>query len=151
MFFSRARRAADRKEKAEKATKESTENEENTSEEEASHNMENVELLNETEEVISFEILNETEQVVNVTRKDVNDELCPDALYLNAENIGKEAFRCLQCRMMFLPTSHLEGNRIKNFDLCRMHIGVHKCENCAHVLVGLARLRCHRQVCQNSA
>ena len=81
----------------------------------------------------------------------VPDEFCPDDVYHEVETIGKTAFRCLQCRILFLPISHLDGNTIVDYESCRSHIGVVKCEKCAFVLVGLAKIRCHREVCQYSA
>ena len=86
----------------------------------------------------------------------VNDEVCPDTEY-DSEDVdtrcddGKTAFRCFQCRILHLPADHSDGNLIVNYNLCRRHIGVYKCESCARVIVGLARIRCHRQVCQHSA
>ena len=83
----------------------------------------------------------------------LNDELCPDDIYhpAESESIGKMAFRCLQCRMLSLPTSHIEGSEINDFNSCQKHIGVQKCSKCKIVLVGLAKIVCHRQVCQHPA
>jgi hypothetical protein len=82
----------------------------------------------------------------------VHDEICSDTMYNNEEvgNNGKTAFSH-QCRMLFIPVSYKEGNMIENYNLCRRHIGVIKCENCNKVLVGLAKIRCHRHVCHISA
>ena len=85
------------------------------------------------------------------TSKHINDEFCPDEDYHEVDNVGKTAFRCHQCRMSFLPKNYKEGNTIETFESCRRHIGVLKCEHCAFVLVGLTRIRCHRQVFQSSA
>ena len=106
--------------------------------------MDNVEIEN------PDDIVNAGMEVAVVPANNVNDELCPDDVYHKVENIGT-AFRCLQCRLLFLPMSHLDGNNIVNYETCRMHIGVLKCENCAIVLVGLAKIGCHRQVCHRSA
>ena len=102
-----------------------------------------------TEEVETTEfenIENESEKSTfcEPTEK-VRDEFCPDDVY------NGEAFRCFQCRMLYIPKSHLDGNPIVAHERCRMHIGVLKCESCAHVLVGLAKIRCHREVCPHSA
>ena len=91
-----------------------------------------------TEDVVEAEPTKATEDVVE-------DEFCPDEVY------NKTAFRCFSCRMLFLPDSYLDGHEIMKYESCRSHIGVKKCEACAIVLVGLAKIRCHRQVCQHSA
>ena len=57
---------------------------------------------------------------------EVNDELCPDTEY--EENDGKTSFRCLQCKMFFLPMSYKYGDEIVDYRECRQHIGVIKCE-----------------------
>ena len=154
----RARRTEERKKKAEEAK--ATENvDAETAEEAPNKATENVDtetakavlsiaiatLLSRNDE---FEDL-EKEQEVQV----LSDELCPDDIYHQAESesIEKKAFRCLECRMWFLPTSHIDGNVILDFNSCQSHIGVKKCQACKTVLVGLAKIRCHRQVCQHSA
>ena len=86
----------------------------------------------------------------------VEDEVCPNTEYANADSDdigsdGKTAFRCFQCRMLYLPDDHRDRNHIMNYEHCRRHMGVFKCESCAKVIVGLARIRCHRQVCQDPA
>ena len=86
----------------------------------------------------------------------VDDEVCPDNEYAgeNDNDIGSDgrtAFRCFQCRMLYLPMDYKDGNQIVNYELCRRHIGVFKCERCAKVVVGLGRIRCHRQVCHDPA
>ena len=83
----------------------------------------------------------------------VHDEICSDTVYNNevVDSTGKIAFRCHQCRMLYLPVSYKDGNKIEDYEICRSHIGVTKCENCARVLVGLTKIRCHRQVCPLSA
>ena len=86
----------------------------------------------------------------------VEDEVCPDTEYASVDDDdigsnGRTAFRCSQCQMLYLPEDHEDGNEIVNYELCRRHIGVYKCESCARVIVGLARIRCHRQVCQDPA
>ena len=100
--------------------------------------------------------LSVTAAVVTVASTEVVDEFCPDTEYASANDDdfgsdGRIAFRCFQCRMLYLPKDHKEGNHIVNYELCRRHIGVFKCESCAKVVVGLARIRCHRQVCQDPA
>ena len=94
--------------------------------------------------------------VVTEPAQEVVDEMCPDTVY-TSEQIGDEtgnvegtAFRCHECRMLYLPETHREGNPITDFEKCRRHIGVKKCDSCARVIVSLARIRCHRQVCPNS-
>ena len=89
-------------------------------------------------------------QVAAANAEDVNDEVCPDDQYKVVE-IEQTAFRCFQCRMLFLPAAHIDGNKIENYESCRRHIGIAKCQSCAIVLVGLAKIRCHRQVCPHSA
>ena len=76
----------------------------------------------------------------------VNDELCPDIEY--GENDGKTAFKCLECKLVFIPMSYMHGDGIVDYELCRRHVGVIKCENCAMPLVGLNRVasQCGSQV-----
>ena len=88
--------------------------------------------------------------------QEVCDEVCPDTVYASANdddfgNDGSTAFRCFQCRMLYIPEAHREGNIIKNYELCQRHIGVLKCDGCAKMIVGMAKIRCHRQVCPLSA
>ena len=134
----RARRAEERKKKAEEAPKKATEN----------VDTEAAKAIQPLSENDDFENL-EKEQQVQV----LSDELCPDDIYNQAESESNEetAFRCVECRMWFLPTSHIDGNVILDFNSCQSHIGVKKCPACKTVLVGLAKIRCHRQVCQHSA
>ena len=140
----RARRAEERKKKAEEAPNKATENVD-TETAKAVLSIAIAILLSRNDE---FEDL-EKEQEVQV----LSDELCPDDIYHQAESesIEKKAFRCLECRMWFLPTSHIDGNVILDLNSCQSHIGVKKCQACKTVLVGLAKIRCHRQVCQHSA
>ena len=79
----------------------------------------------------------------------VNDELCPDIEY--GENDGKAAFKCLECKLVFIPMSYMHGDGIVDYELCRRHVGVIKCENCAMPLVGLNRIRSHRENCHEPA
>ena len=37
----------------------------------------------------------------------VNDELCPDIEY--GENDGKTAFKCIECKLIFIPMSYMHG------------------------------------------
>ena len=62
-----------------------------------------------------------TEDVAAAIGKDVNDEVCPDDEYNVVDNIEKTAFRCFQCRMLFLPVSHIHGNEIVKYESCRRH------------------------------
>ena len=84
----------------------------------------------EIEAVQASSTLSERDQVGNDHAEQeaqiVNDELCPDDIYHHAknENIEQSAFRCLECRMLFLPTSHVDGSNILDFSSCRRHIGV---------------------------
>ena len=59
------------------------------------------------------------------------------------ENDGKEAFECLQCKLLFIPGSHMHGNTIFEYEACRRHYGVSKCKNCALPLISLDRMRAH--------
>ena len=52
----------------------------------------------------------------------VNDEVCPDFEY--EENDGKKAFRCLQCKLFYLPGTHMFGNEILDYAICGKHLGV---------------------------
>ena len=67
------------------------------------------------------------------------------------ENDGSEAFKCLQCKLVFIPMSHMHGNQIFDYDSCRRHLGVNKCRNCALPLIGLARMRAHMERCHEPA
>ena len=133
----RAKRAAARNKSAEEATSKETENAE-------------------AEAVKASPTISENDEV-GIDREEqveiLNDEFCPDDIYhpAESESIREMSFRCLQCRMLFLPTSHLEGSQIKDFNSCQKHIGVQKCSKCKIVLVGLAKIVCHRQVCQHPA
>ena len=89
--------------------------------------------------------------------QEVVDEVCPDTVYTSEEigddnfgNVEITAFRFHECKMLYLLDTHREGNQITDFEKCRRHIGVKKCSSCARVIVSLARIRCHRQVCPNS-
>ena len=81
-------------------------------------------------------------EVTIVEYTSINDELCIDEEFI--ENDGKTAFKCLQCKMFFLPGSFMYGNEIAEYDLCRTHLGVTKCEMCAMDLIGLDKIRVHR-------
>ena len=139
----RARRAAARRKQAEEASNAATEN------------VETIVVGNEAEKANPDDVVDQSKgaevAAVDVPVKGVDDEFCPDDEYHEVENIAETAFRCLQCRMLFLPVLHSEENDIANYESCSRHIGVKRCENCAFVLVGLARIRCHRQVCHYSA
>ena len=67
------------------------------------------------------------------------------------ENEGKEAFECLQCKLVFIPMSHMHGNPIFDYESCRKHLGVSKCKNCAMALIGLDRTRAHMEICLEPA
>ena len=67
------------------------------------------------------------------------------------ENDGKEAFECLQCKLLFIPGSHMHGNTIFEYEACRRHYGVSKCKNCALPLIGLDRTRAHMERCHEPA
>ena len=99
-----------------------------------------------TDDVTAEDAVDATE-----SESEVNDEFCPNEVYNKAEDIRKTPFRCHHCRMLFLPDSYTDGDQIFNFESCSSHIGVAKCGTCAIVLVGPAKIRCHRQVCQHSA
>ena len=47
--------------------------------------------------------------------------------------------------MVFILMSHMHGNVIMEYDLCRLHVGGIKRENCAMYLVGLERIRTNRE------
>ena len=102
--------------------------------------------LEPAEEVGIQNVESENPTIGKPTEK-VIDEFCPDDVYHGVDGIGQEAFKCFQCGMLYIPTSHVDGNPIATHETCRMHIGVHKCVNCAHVLVGLAKIRCHCLLC----
>ena len=40
------------------------------------------------------------------------------------ENEGKDAFKCLRCKLFYLPMSHIYGNPIVEFKTCKKHIGI---------------------------
>ena len=99
-----------------------------------------------TDDVTAEDAVDATE-----SESEVNDEFCPNEVYNKAEDIRKTPFRCHHCRMLFLPDSYTDGDQFFNFESCSSHIGVAKCGTCAIVLVGPAKIRRHRQVCQHSA
>ena len=156
----RARRAASRKQQAEKAqvdeAKEANSNDLVKFQEMCSISLYTIFLMiklqSENLDVENVEVLNQhSDDVQDGPIKPIDDEFCPDEDYHEVDNVGKTAFICHQCRMSFLPKNYKEGNTIETFESCRRHIGVLKCEHCASVLVGLTRIRCHRQVCHPSA
>ena len=100
---------------------------------------------------VTAKVIKDVVTAVNATESEVYDEFCPDDVYNKAEDIRKTSFRCHHCRMLFLSDSYTDGEEIVNFESCRAHIGVAKCGACAIVLVGPAKIRCHRQVCHHSA
>ena len=67
------------------------------------------------------------------------------------ENEGKEAFECRQCKLVFIPMSHMHGNPIFDYKSCRRHLGVSKCKNCRMPLIGLDRTRAHMERCLEPA
>ena len=49
----------------------------------------------------------------------VEDEVCPDTEYASVDDDdigsdGRKASRCFQCRMLYLPEDHKDGNEIVN-------------------------------------
>ena len=79
------------------------------------------------------------------TLVDVNDELCPDDKY--HENDGQSAFKCNECKMLYLPGIFMCRNKIEEFSSCRTHLGVHKCKMCVMDVIGLEKIRMHRETC----
>ena len=59
------------------------------------------------------------------------------------ENNGKEAFKCLECKLLFISMCHMLGNNIFDHESCRRHLGVMMCKNCALDLIGLDNIRTH--------
>ena len=80
---------------------------------------------------------------------DVDDEICSDEEYYQ-EIDPSEAFTCFQCKMEHYPDNHVysEGEKVKMYGLCRWHLGVSRCKNCAKNLIGLGTIRVHRQICR---
>ena len=145
----RARRAAERNEKAEEASKKVAEKEQSTS---------TIDSEAENAKKISSDVVADAVEAStgSIIRREVTDEVCSDDTYKDSEpeekdTIGETSFRCFQCRMLFLPDSHVDGQPIKDYEKCKSHIGVLKCTKCSFVLVGLAKIRCHRGVCTGSA
>ena len=154
----RARREAARKEKAEEAVKITATNENVSEAENAKENVSHfvgvAEEASTAEETSTSEEASTAEEASTVVEKHVSDELCPDDVYASSEvseSIGETSFRCYQCRMLFIPSSHVDGQNIVDYDSCQKHIGVLKCVKCSLVLVGLAKIGCHRGVCHGSA
>jgi hypothetical protein len=77
----------------------------------------------------------------------VNDELCDDEQYYDVIDPGT-AFTCLQCNIEHFPANYEEGDKVKKYVLCRWHLGVSKCSNCAKNLIGLGTIKVHRQICR---
>ena len=136
----RARRAASRKQQAEKAKEDNKIEAAEANSNDSVNHSENLDVEN-------IEVLNEHSDVQDRPINTINDEFCPDEDYQEVDNVGMTPFRCHQCRMLFLPKNYKEGNTIETFESCRGLIRVLKCEHCAFVLVGLSKIRCHRQVC----
>ena len=77
----------------------------------------------------------------------VDDELCSDEEYYDEIDPGT-AFTCMQCMMEHYPVKYVKGDIVKKYVLCRWHLGVSKCGNCAKNLIGLGTIRVHRQLCR---
>ena len=67
------------------------------------------------------------------------------------ENDGTEAFECGQCKLLFIPMSHMYGNPIYKYESCRRHLGVDKCKNCAMPIIGLDKMKAHMERCHEPA
>ena len=76
---------------------------------------------------------------------DVDDEICSDEEYYEEIDPGS-AFTCLQCQIEHYPENFVEGSKVLFYGLCRWHLGVYKCKNCLKNLIGLSKIRDHRQI-----
>ena len=99
------------------------------------------EVDNDAVEAITDEVT--TNPAVAKTDIHVNDEMCNDEEY--HENYGKTAFRCMECKMVYIPGTFMHGNEIVDYNLCKQHLGVIKCEVCRMDLIGFDRIRVHRE------
>ena len=52
------------------------------------------------------------------------------------ENNGKEAFKCLECKLLFIPMCHMLGNKTFDYESCRRNLRVIKFKNCASTVGG---------------
>ena len=78
---------------------------------------------------------------------DIDDEVCSDEEYYD-EIDAKSAFTCLQCKIEYFPEHFVKGEKVLFYGLCRWHLGVSKCKNCSVNMVGLGKIRAHRQICR---
>ena len=78
----------------------------------------------------------------------VDDEFCEDEEYYDEIDPTEAAFTCFQCDIEHFPANYVDGDRIKKYGLCRWHLGVSKCRNCAKNIIGLGIIRAHRQICR---
>ena len=71
--------------------------------------------------------------------------MCNDEEY--HENDGKTAFRCMECKMVYIPGTFMHGKEIVDYNLCKQHLEVIKCEVCRMDLIGFYRIIVHREYC----
>ena len=96
-----------------------------------------------TEEVASTAKFNKSPLFIT----DVVDEICSDEEFYEEIDPGS-AFTCLQCKMEHYPENFVEGDKVLFYGLCRWHLGVYKCKNCAKNLIGIGKIRDHRRICR---
>ena len=77
---------------------------------------------------------------------EVDDEVCDDEKYYDVVD-PDIAFTCLQCNLGHFPAKYKDGDTVKKWALCRWHLGVRKCRNCGITLIGMDRIKAHRQIC----
>ena len=109
-------------------------------------------LNSETEQSVANEvteevIISDTVQKQPLYVTEIDDEICSDEEYYD-EIDAKSAFTCLQCKIEYFPENFVEGEKVLFYGLCRWHLGVWKCRNCSINLVGLGKIRAHRQICR---
>ena len=76
----------------------------------------------------------------------VCDNICDDEQYYDVVDPAI-AFTCLQCKLEHFPVNYKDGDTVKKWAICRWHLGVSKCRKCGKKLIGMDRIRTHRQVC----
>ena len=78
---------------------------------------------------------------------DIDDEICDDEKYYDVIDPGI-SFTCLVCKIVHFPANYVKGDKVNLYAVCRWHLGLSRCWNCAKNLIGLGVIRDHRRPCR---